>query len=302
MRKHGVGFGNIHFRIPEKEEVQRNLHKIFFVFLLFFVVILAFLIPRIADKNEAKEAISQGRQITISQEQINRKDMDREDTIQNSEKDRENQDATEEIYSFLQGPKSWGKRLTWSGKWGKTMYDGGSFGGFGCGLCCMANIYCSLTEHKASPVDMYRYAKKQTEYGGGGAIGWGYMLQTMTQIGFQARLGNKPASYSKFQQMVEKSQSCIVLVSSAASECYWKNTPGHYVTIFLYNREKDCVFLADSGDPDHNRQWISLKKIYRSLKTESDYQYLQITAYDETRDGWKHQKAGGTWVKQKGMQ
>lgn len=40
-----------------------------------------------------------------------------------------------DIYTFLQGPKSWGKRLKWSGEWGENFYDGGSFGGFGCGLC-----------------------------------------------------------------------------------------------------------------------------------------------------------------------
>ena len=45
------------------------------------------------------------------------------------------------VYTFLQGPKSWGKRLTWSGKWAETYYDGGKFGAFGCGFCCMANIY-----------------------------------------------------------------------------------------------------------------------------------------------------------------
>ena len=48
-------------------------------------------------------------------------------------------DPTEKIATFLQGPKSWKERREWSGKWGKDLYDGGSLGGFGCGLCCMAH-------------------------------------------------------------------------------------------------------------------------------------------------------------------
>lgn len=39
------------------------------------------------------------------------------------------------IYTYLQGPKSWKERREWSGKWGKTFYDGQSFGAFGCGFC-----------------------------------------------------------------------------------------------------------------------------------------------------------------------
>ena len=32
-----------------------------------------------------------------------------------------------EIYSYLQGPKSWGRGLKWSGEWGELYVDGGSF-------------------------------------------------------------------------------------------------------------------------------------------------------------------------------
>ena len=41
------------------------------------------------------------------------------------------------IYTYLQGPKSWKERREWSGKWGKTFYDGKSFGAFGCVLCAL---------------------------------------------------------------------------------------------------------------------------------------------------------------------
>ena len=70
------------------------------------------------------------------------------------------EDPTKQIYTYLQGPKSWNMGLDWSGEWGESFMDGGSFGGFGCGLCCMANIYSTLSKGECSPVDMYRYVKK----------------------------------------------------------------------------------------------------------------------------------------------
>lgn len=205
-------------------------------------------------------------------------------------------DSTERIASFLQGPKSWKARLDWSGKWGKTNYDGSSFGAFGCGLCCMANIYCSLTDYRCSPIDMYKYAKAMTEYGGGGAIDWGYMRDTLQYTGFTCEVGKKPKKYKTFQNLVKNSLACLVVVSSEDSTCYWKNTPGHYVVLFCYNEETDEVFLTDSGDPNHNRHWIPLEDVYRSLKTANHRQYMTITAYDEQKDGWKHTDINGTCV------
>ena len=96
------------------------------------------------------------------------------------------------VYTFLQGPKSWGKRLTWSGKWAETYYDGGKFGAFGCGFCCMANIYSSQTTYEASPVDIYKYTKRNTIYGGGGAVAWEYMESAMQGLGFEVSLRRKP--------------------------------------------------------------------------------------------------------------
>lgn len=203
---------------------------------------------------------------------------------------------TEKIATFFQGPKSWESRVEWSGKWGKEYYDGGSFGGFGCGLCCMANVYCSLTDYRCSPIHMYHYAKKVSFYEGGGAIGWGYIKETLQSLGFTCDVWRKPAKYEKFQEMVKESKACIVVVSSYDSECYWVDTPGHYVTLFLYDEATDKVFLADSGDLTHNRQWVPLKKIYRSLKTSNTWQYLAITDYKEENDTWKHKKIGGNCV------
>ncbi len=203
----------------------------------------------------------------------------------------------EKIYSFLQGPKSWGRRLQWSGEWGVSFYDGGSFGGFGCGLCCIANIYSSLTQYRCTPVDAYQYAKKTTNYIGGGAIDWGYLRETLTSLGFQCKVQKKPGTYREFQRDIAKSKAAIVLVCSADSTCYWKDTPGHYVTVFLYEKDRDKIFLADSGDPDHNRHWVGLEKIYRSLKTESSWQYLSVSSYQKAADSWKHKGADGNWVR-----
>lgn len=205
-------------------------------------------------------------------------------------------DPTAGIASFLQGPKSWKEKREWSGEWGKEYYDGGSFGGFGCGLCCMANIYNSLTQYRCSPVDMYEYAKKASMYGGGGAIDWGYMKETMTRLGFTCEVGRKPARYPSFQEKIKQAKACIVVVSSADSACYWKNTPGHYVTLFLYDKKTDKVFLTDSGDPSHNRHWVSLKKVYRSLKTANHWQYMAVTGYDAKKNSWKHNGFGGTCI------
>lgn len=210
-------------------------------------------------------------------------------------------DKTESIYTYLQGPQSWKKRREWSGKWGKTYMDGGSFGGFGCGLCCLANVYSSVTPYRCTPVQMYSYAKKVTYYEGGGAIAWGYMRRTLTKLGFSTDIKKKPRSYKSFQKQVSSSLCSIVLVSSYDSKCYWKDTPGHYVTIFLYDKEDDKVFLADSGDPKHNRRWVSLKKIYRSLKTSSNWQYINVKSFDDGKCAWKNKNVKGKWVKPKGL-
>ncbi len=208
----------------------------------------------------------------------------------------EPEDPAKKVATWFQGPRTWKARMAWSGKWGDSDYDGGRFGAFGCGLCCMANIYCTLTDYRCTPVDMYEYAKKVTEYGGGSAIDWGYMKGTLEHAGFRCEVGNKPHKYSDFQKMVRQSEACIVVVSSQDSTCYWKDTPGHYVTLFLYDEKTDKVFLGDSGDPDHNRQWVPLKKIYRSLKTANRRQYLSVTSYSEKKDQWKHKDMGGTYV------
>lgn len=206
---------------------------------------------------------------------------------------------TTKIYSYFQGPKAWKKKLAWSGYWGDSYIDGRKFGAYGCGLCCMANIYSTITpeNYKASPVDMYRFAKKNTGYWGSGAIDWKYMVIGMRKAGISCGPKRKPKKYSSFRRDIAKSKCAVVLVSSYDSTCFWKGTPGHYVTIFAYNKKNDNVFLADSGDPKHNRRWISLKKVYRSLKKASRYQYVCVRGYNNKKDTFKNRKARGKWIK-----
>ncbi len=206
---------------------------------------------------------------------------------------------TRQIYSYLQGPRSWKEKRAWSGYWGHTYMDGGMFGAFGCGLCCMANVYSSVTPsyYKASPVDMYRFAKKNTSYWGGSAIDWPYMVKGMRKAGIHCGVKRKPKRYSAFKRDISASKCAIVLISSYDSTCYWKHTPGHYVTIFAYNKNNDMVFLADSGDPSHNRHWVSLKKIYRSLKKASRYQYISVTGYNRNQDTFRNRRARGKWIR-----
>lgn len=207
----------------------------------------------------------------------------------------ERREDTSGIYTYLQGPKSWKRGIDWSGEWGDSYMDGSYFGGFGCGLCCVANIYSTLSDYRCSPVDAYRYAKKHTGYCGGMAISWGYMRRTLTSQGFDCHVANKPDTYEEFEREMRDSLCSIVLVSSSDSKVYWKDTPGHYVTVFRYDEEREKIFLADSGDPEHNRSWVGLKKIYKSLKTESPWQYLVVSGYEKNKDSWRHKGTSGTW-------
>lgn len=210
--------------------------------------------------------------------------------------------SEENIFTFLQGPKSWKEGIDWSGSWGEEFYDGGSFGSFGCGLCCLANVYSTISTYQCTPVDMYRFTKKNTGYSGGGAIAWDYMDTALNKLGFSTSLKHKPRSYRAFRKQIEVAECSIVLISSNNSRCYWKNTPGHYVTIFSYDKETGTVFLADSGDPHHNRQRVKLHKIYKSLKTESEWQYLIAGSYNRKNDTWKYKRLDGRWIKPVYMQ
>ncbi len=205
----------------------------------------------------------------------------------------------EAVYSFLQGPKSWDERRVWSGEWSGTYARGGYFGNFACGLCCMANIYSTFTQYDCSPWDMYEHARQVSGYSpskGAGAIGWGDMKQTLNKSGFDCALMRKPGSYETFREEIAGAAGAVVLVCSGNDDTFWKSTGGHYVNVWLYNRETDEVFLSDPGSPDRNRRWIPLRYVYDALKTVSQYQYLLVSGYSEDANEWKQDGIDEAWI------
>ncbi len=206
----------------------------------------------------------------------------------------------DQVYTFLQGPKAWNSRTDWSGSWCELVLADQKFSVFGCGLCDLANIYSTLTAYDCSPVDMFYYAREVSGYqpvSGYGAIDWPDLKKTLQTTGIYSELGKKPDSYEEFQSRIAGSFCSIVLVSSYNDSSYWPNSEGHYVNLWLYDAGDDTVFLADSGNPDHNRQRIPLRYVYSALKTAADYQYLLVTGVNEKANAWKHDGISLQWKK-----
>lgn len=204
----------------------------------------------------------------------------------------------EEIYTFLQGPRAWRENIPWSGEWCMNGVNGNPFGGFGCGLCCLANIYNTLSPYEVSPWNMCEYAMTVSEYaptGKAGAIDWEHMEDVLEHCGFECSIQKKPKSYKKFQEEMMQIKSAVVLVSSNNDDTYWQNTPGHYVNIWLYREEDDTIFLAEPGSPENNRSRIPLRYVYDALKTKSRYQYLSVEDYQEQKNQWKANGINENW-------
>ena len=238
-------------------------------------------IAAFAGRNHTKSARKSDKKTTVTQE------TKKNDTI-----------AKADVYTFLQGPKSYASGLKWSGEWSGYLYHGNSFGGFGCGLCCIANVYDTLSPYKATPLDAFQFAQKNTSYsptGKVGAISWEALEESFTKCGMKADLENKPATIEAFRTELSNAPSAILLVCSANSNEYWKDTPGHYVNIWRYNEKNHTVFLADPGEPTHNRKTVPDQYVYDALKTVSEYQILYIRSYDETQDTWKNTQMTGKW-------
>ena len=207
--------------------------------------------------------------------------------------------AEEDIYTFLQGPKAWASKTDWSGAWCDEFLAGQKFSVFGCGLCDLANIYSTLTPYDCSPLDMYAYAQEVSDYrpvSGYGAIDWPELKKTLSSVGISSEICVKDSSYEAFAKKAASSLSMITLVSSYNDSSYWHEAEGHYVNLWLYDEEDETVFLADSGDPEHNRSRIPLKTVYDALKTGADYQYLIVTGCDEAANTWKHDGIEAAWT------
>lgn len=203
-----------------------------------------------------------------------------------------------EVYTFLQGPRSWQEGISWSGEWCFFSIKGNSFGNFGCGLCCMANIYDTLSPYEVSPWGMCEYARSVSGYAPSrkaGAIDWGNMKEVLKSCGVACDVYYKPDTYEVFRQQMLEAKSAVVLVCSAEDDTYWKNTPGHYVNIWLYQEEDDTVFIAEPGNPESNRTRIPLHYVYDALKMSSKFQYLLVEEYSEEDNQWKATGIEESW-------
>lgn len=203
-----------------------------------------------------------------------------------------------QVYSFLQGPRSWEEGITWSGEWCYFNQRRNYFGNFGCGLCCMANIYDTMSPYEVSPWDMLELAKEIADYApseGNGAIGWKMMRKVLSYCGVKCVLLRKPSSYETFQKQMRYAKSAVILVCSSNDDTYWEHTGGHYVNIWMYDEESDTVFVAEPGSPERNRSRISLRYVYDAQKTVSEYQYLLVEGYSEDVNEWKGDGIEESW-------
>ena len=206
--------------------------------------------------------------------------------------------SEDKIYTFFQGPVAWNTKQEYSGSWCEEVLAGQRFSVFGCGHCCMANIYSTLTPFICSPVDMFDLAKEVTEYAPSseaGAIAWEYIQEALDYTGIESSLCEKDESYADFQQKMSEGITAIVNVNSGDDDTYWQDTYGHYVNIWLYDQADDTVFLADSGSPGHNRQRIPLKYVYDAMKTSDSYQYLLVEGFYPNGNNWKHDGIEMDW-------
>lgn len=202
------------------------------------------------------------------------------------------------IYTFLQGPHSWEEGVPWSGEWCYSYVNGNVFGSFGCGFCCIANIYDTLSPYEVSPWDMCEYTMEVSGYeptGKSGALDWGNMKEILKKCGFPCDVYYKVDTYEEFQRQMTEAASAVVLVSSNDDDSFWTDTPGHYVNIWQYNPEDDTVFLAEPGSPENNRTRIPLRYVYDAMKTTSKFQYLLVEEYVEENNQWKADGIDESW-------
>jgi len=292
-----------HYKNNKRQKRGRHLLALFICILLFLILFLSLLLVLM---QALKPDPGPFQDEAVTEESVQEALTDAEPATELQTEETRPADFSDlketDIYTFLQGPKAWASKADWSGKWNEVVLADQEFSVFGCGLCDLANIYSTLTPYDCSPLDMYYFAQEASGYApvsGFGAIDWPYLKQTLKAVGINSLIKRKDKKYEQFQKNIASGISAIVLVCSYDDDTYWHDVEGHYVNIWLYNSEDDTVFLADSGNPDHNRQRIPLRYIYDALKTSSNYQYLLITGADEEKNTWKHDGIGIKWRKPK---
>ena len=122
----------------------------------------------------------------------------------------------EDVYTFLQGHRAWESNATWSGEWCMKYAKGQYFSGFGCGFCCVANVYSTLSPYTCSPLDVYDYAYKETGYTPSktnSALDWGNMKVILKDLGMSCDVYYKDNSYEAFRDQIRSAKMAITLVS-----------------------------------------------------------------------------------------
>jgi len=190
----------------------------------------------------------------------------------------EETEREEKIYSYVQVPPQDTGKKKWAGDWYAIEMGGKPFAHFGCGTCCVSNIYSTFIQRPVDPGKMLGVATRYTSYdpvNKAGAISWDDMRKLCIKLGMSATLHEKDAAYGDFQKTVGKSSATVVLVCKDNDPGLWFYTNGHYVTLWEYDPEDDSVFVTDSSGL-FNRDRVFLRDVYDALKTASRYQYMCV--------------------------
>jgi len=192
----------------------------------------------------------------------------------------EESEREKKIYSYNQLPPHDTGRTRWSGDWYAIEEGGQIFANFGCGICCISNIYSTFVQRPVDPGQMMTVAKTYSSYkpnSKAGAIDWSQMKQLCEKLGMTAQIRKKPQDYAQFQQDVYTADATVVLVCKDDDPGLWFYTNGHYVTLWEYDPYDDTVFVTDSSGL-FNRERVYLRDVYDALKTRSSHQYMCVDA------------------------
>ncbi|MDO4961734.1 MAG: hypothetical protein Q4E57_07790 [Eubacteriales bacterium] len=183
------------------------------------------------------------------------------------------------IYSYIQQEiKYYNGDPKWAGEWAHITAAGREFINFGCGICCLSNIYSTFQQKPVTPDLVYDWAKQYVAYdpdSGIGAMSWSQLKGMITRYGMTAETKHKPADYAQFQRDMYEADACIVLVCKDNDARLWWYTNGHYVNVWAYDYASDSLFLSDASGL-FNRARVPARWIYDALKTASDAQYLVV--------------------------
>lgn len=199
----------------------------------------------------------------------------------------EESEEEKQICSYVQVPWCMYPHLRWTGPWNGISIGSYKFSSFGCGVCCLSNLYQTITGEKASPYRMYDWCQAYSSYSptsSVGAISWSQMKAVCDHLGLDTQLMQKPADYAQFQEQMKNNRAMLVLVCKDNDNKLWWYTNGHYVTIWEYQEETDSVFVADPSGL-YNRERVPLSYIYQALKTQSDAQFMLFSGNSAEASG-----------------